>query len=37
VEDEPIEAHKKTSLLSGWMIVAIVAIVALAALDIPRS
>jgi hypothetical protein len=34
VADEPIEAHKKTPFLSGWMIVAIVAIVALAALGI---
>ena len=32
--DEPIEAGKKTPLLSGWMIVVIVAIVAVAALGI---
>jgi hypothetical protein len=29
VADEPIEAHRKTPLLSGWMIVAIVALAAL--------
>jgi len=34
VADEPIEAGKKTPLLSGWMIVVIVAIVAVAALGI---
>jgi hypothetical protein len=34
VADEPIEADKKTPLLSGWMIVVLVAVVAVAALGI---